>query len=121
MSSTLSKQRLVPLLNSGCSPWSERLDRMNEEQLMRKIRAGLIGCGSVSIIGILPQLDEPDARERLELVAVCDVVEARAQEVARRYRVPHAYTDAAELIARDDIDLVLVITPIPLHYRYTMQ
>jgi predicted dehydrogenase len=88
---------------------------------MRRIRAGLIGCGSVSIIGILPQLDEPDAREWLELVAVCDVVEARAQEVARRYRVPHVYTEAAELIARDDIELVLVITPIPLHYRYTMQ
>ncbi len=88
---------------------------------MPKIRAGLIGCGSVSIIGILPQLSEPDARERLDLVAVCDVVKERAEEVARRFEVPHVYTDAADLIARDDVDLVLVITPIPFHYRYTMQ
>lgn len=88
---------------------------------MRKIRAGLIGCGSVSIIGVLPQLSEPDARERLDLAAVCDVVEERAREVARRFEVPDVYTDAAELIARDDLDLVLVITPIPFHHRYTMQ
>src|SRR5215217_9733042 len=85
------------------------------------VKAGLIGCGSLSLIGILPQLSEPDAKERIELVAVCDVNETRARETAERFGVPDAYADAAQLIARDDIDLVLVITPIPLHYRYAMQ
>lgn len=87
----------------------------------RRIKAGLIGCGSVSLIGILPQLAEADARERIELVAVCDVVEARAKEVAARFGVPHAYADAGELIDRDDIELVLIASPIPYHYPQAMR
>ena len=88
--------------------------------MARTLRAGLIGCGSLSLIGILPQLAEPDAKERLELVAVCDVNEERARETAARFGIPDAYTDPAALIARDDIDLVLVITPIEHHYPLTM-
>jgi predicted dehydrogenase len=84
------------------------------------IKAGLIGCGSLSLIGILPQLSEPDARERLELVAVCDVNEVRARETAERFGAPDAYSDARDLIARDDVDLVLVITPIEFHYPLAM-
>ncbi len=84
------------------------------------VRAGLIGCGSLSLIGILPQLAEPDAKKRIELVAVCDTNETRARETAARFGVPHAYSDAQELIGRDDIDLVLVITPIEYHYPIAM-
>ncbi|MCC2626847.1 MAG: oxidoreductase domain protein [Thermomicrobiales bacterium] len=84
------------------------------------VRAGLIGCGSLSLIGILPQLAEPDAKERVELVAVCDVNETRARETAERFGVTDAYSDPQDLIARDDIDLVLVITPIEYHYPLTM-
>lgn len=84
------------------------------------IRAGLIGCGSLSLIGVLPQLAEPDAKERLDLVAVCDVNAERARETAKRFGVPAAYADAADLIARDDIDLVLIITPIEFHYPLAM-
>ncbi len=82
----------------------------------RRIRVGLIGCGSLSLIGILPQLAEDDAKARLELVAVADVNAERAAETAARFGVPHAYSDPLDLIARDDIDLVLIITPIEFHY-----
>ncbi len=86
----------------------------------RTLRAGLIGCGSLSLMGILPQLAAPDAKDRLELVAVADVNVERARETAARFGVPHAYADPADLIARDDIDLVLVITPIEYHYPLAM-
>ena len=88
--------------------------------MARRVRAGLIGCGSLSLIGILPQLSEPDAKERVELVAVCDVVEARARETAARFDIPHAYADANRLIERDDVELVLVVTPIEFHHPYAM-
>jgi predicted dehydrogenase len=84
------------------------------------MRAGLIGCGSLSLIGILPQLALSDAKARLELVAVCDVNEERARETAARFDIADSYADPAALIARDDIDLVLVITPIEHHYPLTM-
>jgi predicted dehydrogenase len=83
---------------------------------MRKVKAGLIGCGSVSVRGILPHLALEDARERIELTAVCDVVEERVREVAARYEVPEHYTSSAELIERADVELVLIATPIPFHY-----
>ena len=86
----------------------------------RTLRAGLIGCGTLSLIGILPHLALPDAREQLELVAVADVNAERARETAARFGVPSAYADPADLIARDDIDLVLVITPIEYHYPLSM-
>ncbi len=86
-----------------------------------RIRVGLIGCGSLSQIGILPQLAEPDAKEHIDLRAVCDTVAARAEDTARAFGVPHALTDPDELIARDDIDLVLVITPIGSHHPIAMR
>ncbi len=85
-----------------------------------KVGIGLIGCGSLSLIGILPQLALPDAKERVELVAVCDVVGERARETAAKYGVPHHFDNAADLIARDDVELVLVITPIRFHHPYAM-
>ncbi len=88
--------------------------------MTRKINVGLIGCGSLSLIGILPQLSEPDARESIELVAVCDVVEERARQTAAQFGIPDYYADAQKLIDREDIELVLVITPIPFHHEYTM-
>lgn len=90
-------------------------------EMGRTLRAGLIGCGSLSLIGILPQLAEPDAKERLELVAVCDVNAQRARETAERFGIPDAYADASELIARDDVDLVLIITSIEYHYPLAME
>lgn len=85
------------------------------------IGVGVVGCGSLSLIGILPHLSEPSAREKVRLVAVCDVVEERARETAARFGVPHHYVDAKELIEREDVELVLVVTPIPYHHRYAMQ
>ncbi|MBA3416998.1 MAG: Gfo/Idh/MocA family oxidoreductase [Chloroflexia bacterium] len=88
--------------------------------MTRKVGVGLIGCGSLSLLGILPQLALADAREQVELVAVCDVVGERARETAARFGVPHAYDNAAELIAREDVELVLVITSIRFHHEYAM-
>ena len=42
--------------------------------MQRVLRAGLIGCGSLSQRGVLPHLSQPDAREKVRLVAVADAV-----------------------------------------------
>ncbi len=89
--------------------------------MTRPIRTALIGCGSVSLIGILPQLVQPDARERIDLVAVCDVVAERAAATASQFGVPNAYADPEEVFSRPDIELVLIITPIPFHHPLTMR
>lgn len=70
---------------------------------------GVIGTGIVGgawhahVYHHLPQAD---------LVAVCDLDEARAREVAERYGAPQVYTDYRELLARDDIAAVVDEAPL---------
>ena len=68
--------------------------------MARKVRIALAGLGSVSQRGILPHLAEPDAREHVELVACCDVVEERARETARVFGWQRAYGDYDEMLRR---------------------
>jgi len=88
---------------------------------MRKVlRAGLIGCGSLSQRGVLPHLSLPDVSDKLQLAAVVDVDEERARQSAARFNVPAYFTSIEEMLDRVDVDLVLVITPIPFHYQNAM-
>jgi len=53
-------------------------------------------------------------------VTVTSVVSRRleqAKEVARKYGVGHASTDLDEVLARDDVDAVILATPTQLHAR----
>ena len=81
------------------------------------LRAGLVGCGSLSQRGVLPHLSQPDAREKIHLVAVADAVEERARQTAERFGVPAYFSDVDAMLSGADLDLVLVITPITEHYR----
>lgn len=80
------------------------------------VKAALVGCGSVSQRGVLPHLSLPDAREKVQLVAVVDTVAERAEQTAERFNVPAHFTSIETMLAQADVDLVLVITPIPYHY-----
>ncbi|HEX5414321.1 MAG TPA: Gfo/Idh/MocA family oxidoreductase [Chloroflexota bacterium] len=88
--------------------------------MARKVKVGLVGLGSLAQRGILPHTFQDDAREKIEAVAVCDNVPGRAQAIAEKWRWREAYSDYAEMIARADIEAVLIATPIPLHYDEIM-
>jgi inositol 2-dehydrogenase len=51
----------------------------------------------------------------VELLAVADVDPQTSQEVAARYGVKYHYTDYHELLQRDDIDALVVVTPTNTH------
>lgn len=78
---------------------------------MGKLRIGVIGCGSIAKYRHLP---EYAANKEVELVAVCDIVKDRVNEVAREYNV-RAYTDYKELIQSGQVDAISVCTPNYLH------
>jgi predicted dehydrogenase len=82
---------------------------------VRRIGIGMVGCGVVCTRDFLPNAVLPDARERLDLVAVCDVVETRANETAERFGARRAYTDV-EALARDpEVEIVGIMTPVRHH------
>ncbi|MEM7029748.1 MAG: Gfo/Idh/MocA family oxidoreductase [Chloroflexota bacterium] len=84
------------------------------------IKAGLVGCGSLSQRGVLPHLSLPDAQEKVKLVAVVDTVEERAKQCAEHFRVPAYFTSLERMLDQVDLDLVLIITPIPYHFTNAM-
>lgn len=84
------------------------------------LNAALVGCGSVSQRGVLPHLACADAKERLQLIAVVDVVAERAEQSAAKFGVPRWFTDTADMLSKTDVDMVLVITPIQYHFDNAM-
>lgn len=84
------------------------------------LRAGLVGCGSLSQRGILPHLSQTDARQKVQLAAVCDAVAERARMSAERFDVPAYFTDIDAMLAGTELDMVLVVTPISLHFANAM-
>ncbi len=73
---------------------------------MNKVRLGIIGLG---VQGPLHAEWSANLREA-ELVAVCDVIESKAKELASKYNCD-AYTDYHELLERKDINAVIIVTP----------
>jgi predicted dehydrogenase len=88
--------------------------------MARKIRVGLVGLGSLAQRGILPHTFQEDAREKIEPVAVCDVVPGRAEATAEKWGWREAYADYEQMLARAEIECVFIATPIPLHYPQVM-
>ena len=86
---------------------------------MDKVRIGIIGCGGIANGKHMPSLKKlPD----VEMVAFCDIIVERAEKAAREYGVEGAkvYADYHELLAREDIDVVHVLTPNREHSQITV-
>jgi len=67
----------------------------------------LVGCGRIAQRHA--QLLGEEQIQGARLVAVCDIVAERAQEVAERFGVP-AYTDMSEMLEKHQPDLAAILT-----------
>ena len=76
------------------------------------IRMGLIGAGRMGKV-FAHTLAFTVAE--VDLIAVADVDSETSTEVAARFGAKYAYTDYHELLKRDDIDAVVVVTPTATH------
>lgn len=86
---------------------------------MEKVRIGTIGCGGIAKSKHLPaESKNPD----VELVAFCDIIRERAEFAAKTYGTEDAkiYTDYKQLLADENVDAVLVLTPNYLHCEMTV-
>ena len=83
----------------------------------KKIRVGVIGCGSVSR-HYLPDLKK---RSFVELVSVCDIIYDRAKQAAARYGVPNHYPHIDKMLAGAEFDLLVNLTDMQEHCRLSTQ
>lgn len=74
---------------------------------MKPLRMGVIGCGQIAQIMHLPYLAE---LPQFRVAAVCDLSPMVVAAVGERYNVPVRSTDYQDVVGRDDIDAVAVLT-----------
>src|SRR5689334_10028446 len=80
---------------------------------MKKARIAIIGAGWWATTAHIPAIkSHPDA----ELVAVQNRERAKAEQIARDFRVKHACTGLEELLSIPDLDGVIVSTTPNLHH-----
>ena len=77
----------------------------------KRIRVGVIGCGSVSG-RYFPQLSEcPYA----ELVSACDIIPERAAQRAQEFKVPNHYPHISKMLTGAPFDLLVNLTDMQQH------
>jgi predicted dehydrogenase len=83
----------------------------------KKIKIGLIGCGSVSNM-YLPHLSKSPF---VEIVSVCDIIYERAKNQAEKFKVPNHYPHIDRMLAGAAFDLMVNLTDMQEHGRLNRQ
>ena len=79
----------------------------------KRIRTGLIGCGSVSH-SYLPVLT---ASPFVEVVSLCDIKPERARRQAEKFKVAHHYPNIEAMLAGESFDFLIVTTDMQEHEK----
>ncbi len=79
----------------------------------RKIKIGIIGCGSVSNM-YLPHLSKCPY---VELISACDIKPERARVQAGKYKIPNHFANIEAMLAGTSFDLLVNTTDMQEHGR----
>lgn len=82
---------------------------------MNRVRVGVVGVGTMGAMHV-----EAFLAAGADVVAVCDIDEARLDQVANDFGVGKKTTDLDELVSAD-VDAVVVATPETMHLDPTLQ
>jgi UDP-N-acetyl-2-amino-2-deoxyglucuronate dehydrogenase len=81
---------------------------------MANLKFGIIGCGRIA------QRHAEHIQNAGKLIAVCDTVQEKADEMATKYNAK-AYTKIADLLKENpDIDVITICTPNGLHAEHSI-
>ncbi|HLN72971.1 MAG TPA: Gfo/Idh/MocA family oxidoreductase, partial [Prolixibacteraceae bacterium] len=83
----------------------------------KRIKIGIIGCGSVSGV-YLPHLTKSPW---VEVVSVCDIKPERAKARAEEFHIPNQYPHIDQLLAGAEFDLMVNLTNMQEHGRLNKQ
>jgi predicted dehydrogenase len=115
--STLSRQEF--LQRSAMAAASVLLSSLKSlaKANQRKVKVGLIGCGSVST-QYLPHLSKSPY---VELISVCDIISERALTRSKEYNVPNHFAHIDRMLAGPNFDLFVNLTDMQEHGRLNKQ
>ena len=78
--------------------------------MSRLVRCGVVGCGVVAHEAYFPVISKV-----ADLVATCDLVEARAKRSMELWGGREYYTDFDEMLERSDVEAVFILTGMGSH------
>ncbi len=84
------------------------------------VRIALAGTGAFGNKHLDGLAAMADAGEAVEVVAVVDPVLETAEKVVAERQIPTAVASLDEVLARDDVDAVILATPTPMHAAQAM-
>ncbi len=85
----------------------------------RTIRYGVVGLGHIAQVAVIPAFAH--ARRNSELVAIVSGDSTKRREVARRYRVDHAFSYEEFDECLRVVDAVYIALPNSMHAEYTIR
>src|SRR5438105_4757923 len=83
----------------------------------KRIKVGVIGCGSVSGV-YLPNLAKCPY---VDLVSTCDIIPERAEGRAKQFHIPHHYPHIDKMLAGAAFDLLVNLTDMQEHEHLNRQ
>ena len=83
----------------------------------KKLRVGIVGAGAIVRQRHLPGLQ---ALPNVQVVAICNSRIESARHIARDFHIPEVVENWAEMIDRDDLDIIWIGTPPVLHAPITI-
>ena len=86
---------------------------------VKKIRVGIWGLGRAGLDMHCPELASHS--DKFKIVAGCDVLQERLDELKRKYPGAKGYLNAEEFLADPSIDLIAVATPSVYHVDYDIR
>ena len=81
---------------------------------MEKLKFAILGCGFWSQF----QLGGWKELHEAECVALYNRTLSKADDLARRFGVPHTYDDAEEMMEKEELDFVDIITDVDTHPKF---
>ncbi len=84
---------------------------------MDRVRVGIVGLGWVAQVVHLPLLQK---LPEVELVAACDKDRGKLQVVGEKFGIRTLYTDARQMLDKEDIAAVIVCTSTDAHKEATL-
>ena len=85
--------------------------------MSKMIRMGIVGIGRIGTMATKELVQHTD---KFQIVAACDLIPERTAQIAELYEGCREYTDYAEMLKQDDIDLVYICTRSCDHYKHAM-
>lgn len=81
------------------------------------LKVGIVGCG---LIGRTHAYCYADIKDKIQVVAVADICEDKAQRVAKHFENVNIYSDALEMLSKENLDIVDICLPTYLHTEYAV-